>query len=217
MKIVIILGSPGSGKGTQAERLKAQFKLEYIGSGELLRARGKFNDFTGKKIRRYIDNGKRLPTPVIFQIWMEKLQALKKKKNLKGIIFDGSPRTTFEAEMLEWALDWYDWLKHRKVIFVKLSEQEAIDRLLKRRQCIKCLRIIPYSDEFKARRKCDRCGGRLVRRTDDSKTGIKERLRWFKAKVLPTVDYYRKKKGFYEINGAQSVQSVYQDILRIMR
>ena len=92
-----IMGPPGSGKGTQARFLQKHFGLEYIGSGDLLRARAKIKDFTGRKIKQEIDQGERVSTPVIFKIWMDKLESLKKKPKLRGFVLDGSPRTVFEA------------------------------------------------------------------------------------------------------------------------
>ena len=128
-QVIIMIGPPGAGKGTQTELLLKDFGLEYIGSGELLRARKKKEDYTGLRIAESIDVGKRVPTPVIFKLWMDKLEEFKQKQELNGFIFDGSPRTIFEAQMVDWALEWYDWDDNKKVIFINVSEQEAIDRL----------------------------------------------------------------------------------------
>ena len=115
--VIIILGAPGAGKGTQAKLLQKNFDLKYVGSGELLRARKKKEDFTGIKIGKFIDFGKWLSTPVIFNLWMNKMEAFKKNDSLNGFIMDGSPRSLFEAEMLQLALEWYEWVKNKKVIF----------------------------------------------------------------------------------------------------
>lgn len=215
--IIIILGPPGSGKGTQAELLRKKFKLEYIGSGDLLRNRAKKNDYTGRKVKEEINKGKRISTPIIFDLWMDKLEQFKKNPKSKGLILDGSPRTIFEAEMLEQAFNWYGWLKNKKVIFVDVSPREVIYRLTKRRICKKCGKIIPYVGEFKKLQRCDKCGGNLVRRADDDLKDIKERLRWFKAEVVPAINYYKKKRELIRINGEQSIEKVYQDILKVIR
>jgi adenylate kinase len=212
-----MIGPPGAGKGTQTELLLKDFGLEYIGSGELLRARKKKEDYTGLRIAESIDVGKRVPTPVIFKLWMDKLEEFKQKQELNGFIFDGSPRTIFEAQMVDWALEWYDWDDNKKVIFINVSEQEAIDRLTKRRICKKCGRVLPYVGEFKTLEKCDKCGGELYTRKDDNTEGVKERLRWFKEEVLPVVDYYKEKGLLIEINGEQSIEDVYQEILKKLK
>lgn len=207
------MGPPGSGKGTQAKMLQKKFNLEYIGSGDLLRSRAKIKDFTGRKIGQEIGQGKRASTPVIFKIWMDKLESFKKKPKLRGFVLDGSPRTVFEAKMLDLALEWYAWKKERKVIFVRISPQESISRLTKRKICAKCGKIFPYVKGAAKINKCDKCGGPLMKRSDDELHDIKERLRWFKTDVLPTIDYYRKKKELIKINGEQPIEKVFQDIL----
>jgi adenylate kinase len=217
MLVIILLGAPGSGKGTQARMLEKKFNLKYVGSGDLLRARVKKKDYTGRKIKQVIDDGKRIPTPIMFNIWMNLLEELKKNSKIKGIVFDGSPRTLFEAEMLELALEWYGWLKYKKVILVDVSPKEVINRLTKRKICVNCGRIIPYIGDFKKLKKCDKCGGRLIRRADDNIKGIKERLGWFKTDVVPAINYYKKTKELIKVNGEQSIEDVFKDILKTLK
>ncbi|MBI3638596.1 nucleoside monophosphate kinase [Candidatus Wolfebacteria bacterium] len=213
-KIIIVIGPPGSGKGTQADLLIKKFKLRYLGSGSLLRARAKKRDFTGKKIDSYLSKGFRMSTPVIFKMWMDKFESFKNDPKFKGFVFDGSPRTLSEAELLEEALKWYGWGRDMKFFFIDISEKEAINRLTKRRICSECKKIIPYLDGFKNLKKCDRCGGKLKKRADDTMAGIKERLHWFKLEVRPAIDFYKKKKGFYRIDGKQSIEETFKDILK---
>lgn len=213
-KVIILLGPPGSGKGTQNRLLQKEFNLERINSGDLLRAWKKKGDYTGVKIGQVIDKGHRIPTPVIFFLWMQRMEKLKKKGKLKGFILDGSPRTIFEAEMVELALDWYGWNENKKVIFIEISSKESIARLTKRRMCAKCGRIIPYIGEFKKLKKCDKCQGKLFARADDTIAGVKERLRWFKSEVMPVINYYKKRGRLVKINGEQSIEDVFKDILK---
>jgi len=214
--VIILLGPPGSGKGTQAKLLQKKFDLKYIGSGDLLRSRKKKGDFTGIRIGQYIDVGKRVPTPVIFNLWMDKMESFKKSSDFKGFIIDGSPRSLFEAEMLELALGWYEWNKNKRVIFIKISPKESISRLTKRRMCKNCGRSIPYIGEFRNLKKCDKCGGKLIRRADDTVKGVKERLSWFKTDVQPSINYYKKRGELIEVNGEQSIEDVYKDILKVL-
>ncbi len=216
-KIIILLGAPGAGKGTQAKLLQKEFDLNYIGSGDLLRARKKLNDFTGVKIGQVIDQGERVPTPVIFKLWMDKFEEFKKAPKFKGILIDGSPRTTLEADMIEQALDWYEWTKNKRVILVDISTKEVIQRLTKRRMCEQCGRIIPFVGEFKKIKECDKCGGKLITRADDDEKGVRKRLEWFETEVKPAINYYEKRGELIKINGEQSIEDVFKDILKVLK
>ena len=216
-KIIILLGAPGAGKGTQAKLLIEKFNFDYIGSGDLLRARKKLNDFTGKKIGKVIDKGKRVATPVIFKLWMDKFEKFKRVPKFKGIIIDGSPRTTLEADMMEQALGWYEWEKNKRVILIDISTKEVIQRLTKRRMCEQCGRIIPFVGEFKKIKECDKCGGKLITRADDDEKGVKKRLEWFQTEVKPAINYYEKRGGLIKINGEQSIEDVFKDILKVLK
>ncbi len=211
--VIIVLGPQGSGKGTQTELLAKKFNLEYIGSGDLLRARKKKKDFTGLKISRVMTAGGRVATPVIFKIWMDKLEEFKKKSKLNGFIIDGSPRTILEAEMLEQALDWYEYGKDKKIIFINISPKESIWRLTKRRICKRCGQNIPFIGEFRKLLKCNKCKGDLFNRADDTIEGIKKRLEWFETEVRPTINYYKKRGELIKINGEQPIEKIFKDIL----
>jgi adenylate kinase len=204
--VVVLLGPPGSGKGTQAKKIQEKFKLDYVGSGDLLRKRAQKKDFTGKKIAQVMNKGGRVPTPVVFNIWMNKFEEIKK---FKGLVVDGSPRTVYEAKMLEEALEWYDWKQGMKVFFVKLSKRQVIKRLKKRRICESCGAIT-----FNEQKECLKCHGRLVPRKDDSLEGVNVRWEWYNREVMPTVKFYQKNKNFFVVNGDQTIENVFKDILK---
>ncbi len=216
-KIIILLGAPGAGKGTQAKLLQKEFDLNYIGSGDLLRARKKLNDFTGTKIGQVIDRGERVPTPVIFKLWMDKFEEFKTAPKFKGILIDGSPRTILEADMIEQALEWYEWTKNKRVILVDISTKEVIQRLTKRRMCEQCGRIVPFVGEFKKIKECNKCGGKLITRADDDEKGVKKRLEWFETEVKPAINYYEERGELIKINGEQSIEDVFKDILKVLK
>ncbi len=214
MKIIILLGKSGSGKGTQAAFLKEKFNLEYIGSGDLLRERAKKKDFTGKKITEIFNKGGLIPTPIILKLWLDKIEKLRNKKNLKGIIMDGNPRKILEAYLIDEVFEYYGWDKKVQAILIHISDKEATDRLLKRRVCRDCKEIIPFVGEFKKLKKCFKCQGPLVYRSDDTKKSVEKRLAWFKKDVEPIVRHYKKKGVLIKINGDQSIERVTKDILK---
>jgi len=186
--IISFLGKSGSGKGTQVKRLNEQLQLEYIGSGNLLRNKKKDTDFTGKKIASVIDEGGLVPSPVIFALWMTEMEKIKNSGIAKGILIDGSPRKILEAMLLEEAIDWYGWADNFKVLYINISNHEAKARLLKRKE--------------------------IEHRKDDDEEGIQKRLEWFEEEVNPVIDFYKKNNRLIEINGEQSVDDVYAEIIK---
>lgn len=213
IKIYTLLGRAGCGKGTQAKLLTEHFGLFYIGSGELLRERVKLNDFTGQKADKTMKAGDLVPTSLIFMLWINRLEEIKKQGDFKGIVFDGSPRKLVEAHMLEEALNWYEWDKDFKAVLVDISREEAFNRLTKRRQCAKCGQLIPYVGAYKDLVVCDKCGGELVVRLDDTSEAINQRLDLFDQEVRPVVDFYEKKGLLVRVNGEQSIEEVRKEIL----
>ena len=215
IKIIILLGKSGSGKGTQAELLQEKLNLDYIGSGNLLRARAKKNDFTGKNLGKALNSGKLAPTAVILKLWLDRADQLKNKKNLKGFIMDGNPRKILEAYLIDEAFDWYEW--NPKILLIDISNKEAIWRLTKRRICKKCKNVLPFVGEFRKMRKCPECGGQLITRSDDTSSSVKKRLAWFKKDVQPIINYYRKSGRLIKINGEQPINDVFKDVLKAIK
>ncbi|OIO45943.1 MAG: hypothetical protein AUJ31_02885 [Parcubacteria group bacterium CG1_02_39_15] len=216
-KVFIIVGPPGSGKGTQAKLLCKKFNLEYVGSGDTLRARQKTGDFTGKKLIKVMGRGELAPSFVIVKILGDKLEELKESSKNEGFVLDGWTRIIYEAVLADEALTWYEWKKNVKVLFLKISRKESYNRLTKRRQCKKCGRLIPWLGEFKKIKECDKCGGELITRPDDKIESIKMRLEEFKNQTIPALNYYKKQRRLIEINGEQSIEDVFKEILRKIR
>jgi adenylate kinase len=214
--IILLFGPPGSGKGTQAKLLCKKFKLEYFGSGEELRKRQKINDFTGKKLKKVMNRGEWVPETTIIKIWLEKLEEFKKKRNFRGMVYDGGTRRMLEAQLFNIALKWYEWDKYLKVIYLWVSEKEAFNRLTKRRQCKRCGEIIPWIGKFKEISECPKCGGELIYRPDDKIPAIKKRLEEFKKHTIPVINYFKKQGKLIKINGEQPIEKVFQDILKAL-
>lgn len=212
-QIFIFLGRAGSGKGTQAELLQKKLGLIYIGSGELLRECAKKGDFTGQKADKTMKTGALVPTFLIFELWVDKLKEIKLRedKNFNGIIFDGSPRKLNEAELLMEALDWFEW-KNVKALLIDISREEAFNRLTKRRMCQKCGQLIPFVGHYKTLEKCDKCGGELEVRADDTPNAINKRLDLFEEEVVPVINFFEKQGKLVRINGEQPIEGVFQEI-----
>jgi adenylate kinase len=213
-KIFILLGRAGCGKGTQADLLVQKFGFFYIGSGDLLRERAKKSDFTGKKIDMQLKAGNLAPSTLLFYLWMRRLEEIKNNRgdDFTGIIFDGSPRRLVEAELLDEALGWYDW-QNIKAMLIDISRQESFARLTKRRICQQCGNLIPYVGVYKDITSCDKCGGKLEVRPDDTPEIINVRLDWYESDVLPVVDFYRQGGALIEVNGDQPIEDVQKEIL----
>ena len=213
--ILILLGKSGAGKGTQLNLLRERLDLEFIGTGNLLRERKKIKDFTGKKIAEVIDNGGIIVTPIPFKLWMDSFEEIKNnKENFNGLIIDGSPRKIKEAWLLEEALEWYEWDKRVKVILIDISEEEAIARITRRKICPGCSHIVMFSKDDKDIENCPQCGSKLIKRPEDTVEGIKKRLAWFEEEVGQTIKYYEENNMLIRINGEQSVEDVYSDIIK---
>lgn len=214
--IISLLGKSGSGKGTQGELLVKKFKIKHLSSGDLLRAKGKDKDFTGKKLAKMLTKGGLVPTPIVFDLWVSEVEKLK-NKNTKGFLMDGTPRKLPEALLIDELFSWYGWSRDLKVFLIDISNKEAADRLLKRRICQKCKKIIPFIGEFKKIKECPKCKGKLIQRKDDNLPAVKKRLKWFKSDVMPVVRYYKKTKRLIKINGEQSIEDVQKDILKCIK
>jgi len=182
-----------------------------------LRVRQKVGDFTAKKLIKVMGRGELVPSFVISKLWIDKLEKFKQKAKFNGLVCDGSPRKILEAKLFDEALNWYDWQEKAKVIFINISRKESFHRLTKRRQCKKCGRIIPWLGEFKKLKKCDNCGGELIIRADDKPEAIRKRLEEFKNEVIPVIKHYREQGKLIEINGEQSIEDVFEEILSKLR
>ena len=176
------MGPQGSGKGTQAKLIAKKFGFEYVGSGDSLRVVQKTGSFTGKKLTQVMNTGALVPNFALINVLGDVLERLKESGKVKGVVLDGWNRMIIESIMVDEALEWYEWDKNVKVILINISRKESYNRLTKRRQCKKCGQLIPWIGEFKNLRKCNKCGGELITRPDDTLASIKKRLEEYKAK-----------------------------------
>ena len=209
---IIILGRPGSGKGTQAALIAKKIKADALGTGDLLRDLADEKTYLAKQLAPILKKGKLVPTWLASFVWIRELGNTHPKQR---IIFDGSPRTLAEAKMLDEVLAWYDRSK-KLVILIDISVKESVKRLLTRRICSSCRTPAIEAAYKDTEIRCHICRGKLIRRTDDKPKVIKKRLKIFDKDVTPIVKHYRLKGHLKIVNGKQDPDKVTKDILKII-
>jgi adenylate kinase len=206
---IILLGFPGSGKGTQAELLKRKYGFMHISTGDLIRREIAAGTPLGRKIEFLTSQGNLASDEDTVNLLVA---AIKDRED--GIIFDGFPRTTAQAGML----DKYLKLHGRKVdavVLIGMSEDAVLKRLTSRRVCAQCGGIYNiYSPDYKEI--CVKCGGRLVTRPDDTLESAKHRLEVFKKETQPLINYYQQSAGFKEVEGGGSPEEVFGEVAKAL-
>ncbi|MFZ2188556.1 MAG: nucleoside monophosphate kinase [Candidatus Moraniibacteriota bacterium] len=208
---LVILGPQGSGKDTQAEKLAKHFNLERVNMGNFLREVAKQDTPLGKEIYQYQNvTGTMVPSRILKEVLGIKLNSFFREQS---VAFEGVPRTMEQAQYFDEAVR-ESGRKIDKVIFINLSKEEALKRISKRRVCKSCEKILIMGKDFDSEKeKCPDCGGEIVLRIDDADEVIAKRLKVFQDETIPVIDYYRKQKKLLEVDGAQSVEKVFEDIL----
>ncbi len=194
--LIILLGAPGSGKGTQATTIVKEFGVVHISTGDMFRENIKNQTAIGKKAKSFMDAGQLVPDEIVIDMLRERLQ---KPDSAKGALLDGFPRTLAQAEALETIIK-----GHYKpiVISLEVSDKTVMDRLTGRRSCPKCNAI--YHVTFSPPKQegiCDACRTPIVIRSDDTEKTVKDRLSVFHKQIGPLKEYYAKQGLLEEING----------------
>lgn len=202
---VVLLGAPGSGKGTQAEQLEDNLGLQHVSTGDLFRENLKNETELGKLAKSYMERGELVPDDVTQAMVRDRL---KRPDTRGGFILDGFPRTLPQAEALT---DILTGMQRRldAVLYIKVCDGEIVGRLSGRRICRDCQ--TPYHVTFNPTAKegvCDRCGGELYQRKDDNEETIKARLKTFHGQTAPLIEYYRAAGLLLEIEGEGDVAQI---------
>lgn len=207
--VVVLLGPPGVGKGTQAVRLADEIGAAHVSTGDLLRAARREGTPLGRKAQSYMDAGEYVPDDLILDLVREHLRTLGPEA---PILFDGFPRTTAQAEGLDAALE----VSGRRVDAVVLFEAPddiLIKRLSGRRSCPNCGAV--YNVHFQPPAQegvCDRCGGQLVHRSDDEPETVKRRLEVYREQTAPLVSFYEAHRAPVErVRADRDVDAVFED------
>lgn len=206
--IIVLMGPPGAGKGTQAERIAKDFNLLHISTGDILRGAVKEGTPLGKKAKDYMERGALVPDELIVDIMKERLA---RPDGAGGVLLDGFPRTVEQAEALEKVLNELQ-LKLDGVLNVDVATEELLDRLTGRRVCRACGSTyhVKYNPP-RVRNICDHCSGELYLRSDDTVDTVKERLEVYSRQTLPLIEYYQRKNLYFEVDGARPIDEVYED------
>jgi adenylate kinase len=203
---LIMLGAPGAGKGTQAERLAARRGIPKISTGDMLREAVQAGTQIGLGAKAIMDRGELVSDDVMIGIVQERLS---RPDTRPGFILDGFPRTVDQATALDGIITGQSPLV--VVVDIDVPEVELVRRLTTRLVCRTCT-ATPEPVDGRPPTVCARCGGELVQRSDDSESVVRERLKVYAVKTKPLVDYYRARPTFYSIDGAQDAGRVAADI-----
>ena len=207
--VIIMLGAPGTGKGTVGQMLTKELGVVHISSGEIFRSYLKKHGSIAKKIESYITQGKLVPDELAIELIEKRLQ---EKDVQKGVILDGFPRTLNQAEELQRLLQ----SQNKKVdiaVNLSLPDEEIIDRIVKRRTCPNpdCRAI--YNLDFKPPMQegtCDKCGNKLIQRADDNEETVRERLRVYHETSENLIEFYKNQDILYtvKLNAASNVTTM---------
>ncbi len=203
---LILLGPPGAGKGTQASRIVAEYGIPHISTGDILRSALKNQTQMGLEAKKYMDAGELVPDSVVIGIVKDRLQ---EPDTAKGFLMDGFPRTIPQAEALDVALDGLGRAL-TKTLVILVDSEDLVKRLSGRRICRACQAPSHVMfDPPKVEGVCDKCGGELYQRDDDTEATVRNRLEVYRNQTEPLIDYYDQQGLVARIDGAQSPDDVY--------
>jgi adenylate kinase len=205
---LILLGPPGAGKGTQAERLREDFDLAYIATGDILRKAVADETDLGMKAKQYMDNGDLVPDDVIIAVILEEVEGAA----ADGFLLDGFPRTVDQAEALDSALARLD-RRLTAVLCIEAPDDEVVRRLSGRRMCVKGGHVYNvHTDPPKDDEVCDQDGSRLVQRDDDREETVRNRLEVYHRQTESLIRFYEERDLLKRFDGTRSPTEVHDHI-----
>ena len=209
---IILLGYPGSGKGTQAQALSSLLGMEHLSTGDLFREEIAKGTPLGLKVAEYLSGGKLVDDKIVLEVINSKFEKVE-----KGFLFDGFPRTLDQAEALD-ALLVSKKMELDAVIFLNVDEAEVVERISSRRVCSKCSKVYNViSSPPKKENVCDDCAGPLLFREDDKPAVIEKRIMVYKDLTEPLISYYRANGVFYEIQARGDAKAITENIISLIK
>ncbi len=211
---VILLGGPGAGKGTQAERIVARFGLPHISTGEMLRAAVEQGTEMGRAAQRSMQAGELVPDEVVIGVVRDRLA---EPDTRRGFLLDGFPRTLEQAERLDGMLaEAGRAVTH--VVLIDVPEEELVQRIAGRRSCSECGKLYNVTfDPPRVEGVCDACGAALTQRADDNEETVRNRLAVYRSQTAPLIGYYFEKGVLGEAHGGGKTPSeVFAQVIDIL-
>ncbi len=215
MRNIILIAPQAAGKGTQSALIEEKYKTPHISTGDLLRAARSEETEIGRTIIKCQDEGILVPQEIVSKVLEDRLMEDDCKD---GFILDGYPRNLIQANALD---EFLSKINHEinYVIYLNVSREEVLKRITGRRMCEKCganYNINYIEQRPKQEGICDKCGGNLIQRSDDTEESIKTRLDIYYNDTLPLMDIYKDRNILFEVDGTKSVQEVFEDIKNVL-
>lgn len=210
---LILLGPPGAGKGTQAVRIIEKYGIPHISTGDIFRKNIKEGTALGKKAQEYMNKGELVPDSLVIEIALDRL---KEDDCKNGFLLDGFPRTVEQAEALDAFLA-EEGKKVDHVIDMYVDKEILMDRLVTRRVCKTCgatynIKGMPPKKEGE----CDKCGGELYQRADDTEETVNNRIDVYNSQTKPLLAYYEKTGNISHFDGAMGFEKLFAEIVKLL-
>lgn len=207
--MIVLLGPPGAGKGTQGEKMTSEYGYVRLSTGDMLREAVRNGTELGKIAKGYMDAGGLVPDDLIINLMKEKIASL---GDVTGIIFDGFPRTVAQAEALDKEMN----------IDIALNfdvpDEELIDRLTQRRTCPDCNAVYHLTNNPpKTDGVCDKCGGKLYQRDDDTEATVRNRLDTYHEKTFPLIGYYEGTGKLVTVPSVGAIDDIFKAVTKAIQ
>jgi len=210
---IVLLGPPGAGKGTQAERIIEKYGIPQISTGDIFRANIKNGTELGKKAKEYMDRGDLVPDELVVDLVKDRLDQDDCKD---GFMLDGFPRTVFQAQELDKIME-AKGLKINCVLNIDVAPEKLVKRIAGRRVCKQCGATYNVdSKPTKVEGICDKCGGEVYQRADDTEETVKNRIKVYFDQTAPLIDYYKASGVIANVNGDQAMENVFSEIVKAL-